>query len=205
MPGWQYYAWRDEDNQALVRQVCARGIDDYIKLPSGVMKSDVARYLYMYRYGGIYFDTDFRFFQPISDELLSHKCILGVEEEEAAEFGGGPKIGNAFIGSEPGLAFWLELVDSILTNFRRGEKDPYAWHLSGPYALTVFLRDHESYGKMVTIVPRDILYPKLKSFNLTGARRPETIGVHLCWSSWRDMSLPHKIKNRVRRILSALA
>jgi len=134
--------------------------------------------------------------------LLSHPCILGVEDEDMPELGGGPKLGNAFIGSEPGFALWTELVDSIFTRFRKAEIS-YAWQLSGPYALTAFLRNRNRYAKIVTILPRNVLYPKLTNFNLTGARDRDTIGVHLCWSSWREMSLPHKVKNRTRRILSA--
>jgi mannosyltransferase OCH1-like enzyme len=171
--------------------------------PNGAIRADIARYLYMYQYGGLYFDTDFRFFSPIGENLLSHLCILGIEDEEMPELGGGPKLGNAFIGSQPGLGLWTELVHSIFTQFRKGGVNSYAWKLSGPYALTAFLRNHSQYREIVTILPRHVLYPKLTKFNLTGARNPETIGVHLCWSSWRDMSLPHKFKNRTRRILSA--
>jgi Glycosyltransferase sugar-binding region containing DXD motif len=202
MPEWKYHRWSDEDNLRLVEQICPTYIDGFVKFCNGAIRSDVARYLYMYQYGGIYFDTDFRFFLPIKEDLLLHRCILGVEDEYMPELGGGPKLGNAFIGSEPGFALWTELVDSIFTRFRKGEIS-YAWKLSGPYALTAFLRSHHRYAAIVTILPRNVLYPKLTNFNLTGARDPETIGVHLCWSSWRDMSLPHKVKNRTRRILSA--
>jgi hypothetical protein len=202
MPEWRYCPWTDRDNLELVKKLFPHYIDEYRSFPSGAIQADVARYLYMHQCGGVYFDTDFRFFRRINEELLAHSCILGVEEEDMPELGGGPKLGNAFIGSEPGLALWTELVASIFACFRKGGLS-YAWQLSGPYALTAFLRDHNHYSKIVRILPRGVLYPKLTNFNLTGARDPETIGVHLCWSSWRDMSLPHKIKNRARRILSA--
>jgi Glycosyltransferase sugar-binding region containing DXD motif len=202
MPEWTYYSWNDEDNLALIEGLFPQHISEYLMLPSGAAKTDIARYLYMYRWGGIYFDTDFRFFSPIKEDLLSHMCILGIEDEDMPELGGGPKLGNAFIGSQRGLALWTDLVDSIFARFRTGEIS-YTWELSGPYALTSFLRNNHLYGEMVTILPRNLLYPKLIKFNLTGVRDPDTIGVHLCWSSWCDMSLPHKVKNRTRRILSA--
>src|SRR6516162_3887368 len=202
MPKWTYHAWTDEDNLALVEKICSGYVKEYARLPNGSVRADIARYLYMYQYGGIYFDTDFRFFQPINEELLSHLCILGVEDEDAPELGGGPKLGNAFIGSQPGLALWTELIDSIFTRFRKGWIDSDTTSLSGPQALTRFLRNHKQYGEVCTILPRNVLYPRQIRFNLTGARDPETIGVHLCWSSWRYMSLPHKVKNKTRRILS---
>src|SRR5689334_19356128 len=120
MPEWEYHLWTDEDNLALVELIRPNDIKEYLQFPNGAARLDIARYLYMYQYGGIYFDTDFRFCRRIGDDLLSYHCILGIEEEDAPEVGGGPKFGNAFIGSERGLPLWTELVDSIFTRFRNG-------------------------------------------------------------------------------------
>ena len=60
-----------------------------------VDRADIARYLYMYQYGGFYFC------QPINEKSLSHLCILEIEAEDMPELGGGPKLGNALIGSAP--------------------------------------------------------------------------------------------------------
>jgi hypothetical protein len=204
MPEWTYHAWTDEDNLALVEKIFPGNVQDYVRFPHGGSKVDIARYLYMYQYGGIYFDTDFRFFRAINEDLLSHQCILGVENEDDPNVGGGPKLGNSFIGSTPGLALWTELVDSIFTRFRKGGIHPDAVFLSGPHTLTAFLRSHKQYENAVTTLPRNILYPPLIKFNLTGVRDPETIGVHLCWSTWRDRSLPVKVRNGTRRVLCAL-
>lgn len=202
MPEWDYHLWRDEDNLALVEQICPGDVNEYVSFRNGAIRADIARYLYMYKYGGIYFDTDFRFYQPISHNLLRNECILGVEDEDMPELGGGPKLGNAFIGSEPGLTLWTELVASI---FMRSRKDeiPYAWRLSGPYALTAFLKTHDRHRERVTILPRNVVYPQRTNFYLTSARDRETIGVHLMWGSWRDTSLLGKAKYRIRKILSA--
>ena len=101
MPEWDYRPWRDEDNLALVKQICPSNINEYMQFPSGVIRSDVARYLYMYRHGGIYFDTDFLFLLPINEDLLSRVCILGIEDENMPELGGGPKLG--MLSSVPNL------------------------------------------------------------------------------------------------------
>jgi hypothetical protein len=203
MPEWTYHAWTDEDNLALVEKIFPGNVKDYVRLPHGGSKVDIARYLYMYQYGGIYFDTDFRFFRAINEDLLSSHCILGVEQQYDPYVTGGPKLGNSFIGSTRGLPLWTEFVDSIFTRFRKGDIHPDAVFLSGPHALTAFLRSH-NYEKLVTILPRNVLYPPLIKFNLTGVRDPETIGVHLCWSTWRGRSLPVKVRNGTRRILCAL-
>jgi hypothetical protein len=204
MPEWTYYAWTDEDNLALVDKIFPDNVKDYVNFPHGGSKVDIARYLYMYQYGGIYFDTDFRFIRAIREDLLSHFCILGVEEEDDPYVGGGPKLGNSFIGSTPGLTLWTEFVDNIFTRFRKGEIAPDAAYLSGPHALTAFLRSREDFNNIATILSRHVLYPPLTKFNLTGICGPETIGVHLCWSTWRGRSLPVRIRNGTRRILCAL-
>jgi mannosyltransferase OCH1-like enzyme len=202
MPDWEYRLWADEDNLALVKEIYPRYVSEYVSFPNGAIRADIARYLYMYQYGGIYFDTDFYFLRPIGDDLLSHVCILGIEDEDMPELGGGPKLGNAFIGSQPGLSLWTELVSNIFLRFRKGETS-YAWQLSGPYALTAFLRDHSEYRERVTILPRNVAYPRGTKLYLPGTRDRETIGVHLMWGSWRDMSLLRKVKNRTRRLLAA--
>jgi mannosyltransferase OCH1-like enzyme len=203
MPDWTYQAWTDDDNLALVEKIFPRNVGDYVRFPHGGSKVDIARYLYMYQYGGIYFDTDFRFHRAINEDLLSHLCILGVEDEDDPYVSGGPKLGNSFIGSTPGLPLWTEFVDSIFTRFRKGDIQPDAVFLSGPHALTAFLRTN-NYESLFTILPRNVLYPPLTKFNLTGLRSPETIGVHLCWSTWRERSLPVTVRNGTRRILCAL-
>lgn len=117
MPDWEHRFWSDRDNLFLIEKALPDCVDDYLKFPDGVIRADVARYLYMYEFGGVYFDTDYRFFRSPNEDLLSHICILGVEAEDAPEVGGGPKLGNAFIASQPGLnsvaRFYLQRVYEI--------------------------------------------------------------------------------------------
>ena len=153
MPEWKYQAWTDKDNSALVDKIFPNYISEYVKCPSGTSKTDIASYLYMYQYGGVYFYTDFCFLLPLNKDLLSHLCILGVEDEDMPELGGGPKLGNAFIASQPGLPLWTELVDSIFRHFRRGEIYPYSWRLSGPYALNCVSQESQPVREGCTILP----------------------------------------------------
>jgi mannosyltransferase OCH1-like enzyme len=199
MPDWDYRHWSDAANLSLLKETLPQHVEDYLKLPAPVIRVDVARCLYLYVHGGIYFDTDYRFFQAMRDGLLSHCCILGVEEDDNASVGGGPKLGNAFMGSEPGLPLWPAFVDSI---FKRFETNVV--HLSGPHALTKFLKANPEYAEKVRVLPQNVLYPEFTKTKLTAKRAPETIGVHLCWGSWRNKPLPQRVKNRARRILSAL-
>jgi mannosyltransferase OCH1-like enzyme len=201
MPEWKYHLWRDAAGLSLMGKIFPQHVDEYLKLPAPVIRVDVARCLFLYEYGGVYFDTDYRFFQPLNEKLLSHQCILGVEEQVNAGVGGGPKLGNAFIASEAGLSLWPDFVESIFTRFRNGETR--IMNLGGPHALTRFLKQHKDHETRMTMLPPNVLYPAFTKFKLTARRDGETVGVHLCWGSWRNKPLPQQLKNRARRILSA--
>jgi hypothetical protein len=202
LPEWEYRFWHDDHNLERFRAHFPQYIDDYMRLPHPVARVDVVRCLYLYAHGGIYFDTDYKFFKPIPKSILTHTCILGIEEDNNASVGGGYKLGNAFMGSEAGFVLWPEFVESIFSRFRNGEKN--VLNLGGPHALTRFLKGRKDLEKLVTVLPQIILYPTFAGLKLTGKREPETIGVHLCWGSWRNKPLPQRVKNRARRILSAL-
>lgn len=52
-PTWSYNLWTDADNQRLVEQHFPWFLVHYEKLATMIQKADTARYLYMYKYGGL--------------------------------------------------------------------------------------------------------------------------------------------------------
>ena len=206
MPDWSYRFWNDEDNAQIVRQVMPEYLEEYNNLPSGVARADIARCMYMYVHGGVYFDTDYRFYRAPSTEFMGNRCVLGLEsqmfiDDDTEGVGEGSKIGNAFLASEAGLDLWrLFLVDAF-ERFRAGERD--ILHLAGPHALSIYLNSHQELQSGVTILPEHVIYPGLSLGKLSAARHRDTIGVHLCWGSWRNKPLGQKVRNRARRLISA--
>ena len=206
MPDWSYRLWSDEDNARIVREAIPEYFEDYENLPSGVARADIARCLYMYVHGGVYFDTDYRFFHALSPEFVSNRCILGLEsqmfiDDDTAGVGEGYKVGNAFLASEPGLELWRLFLVDVFERFRAGERE--ILYLAGPHALSIFLKSHVELQALVTILPEHVIYPNLRLGNLTATRHPDTIGVHLCWGSWRNKPLKQMLRNRARRTISA--
>jgi hypothetical protein len=206
MPDWDYYFWTDDANANLAREVIPQFYSDYESLPSGVARTDIARCLYMFVHGGVYFDTDYRFFRPLSREFLNSHCVLGKEsqmfvEDGTAGVGEGYKLGNAIMASEPNFPMWLDFIADVFYRFRAGERE--ILYLGGPHALTLFLRKNAGRFREVTILSDYVLFPDLRLGNLTAVRREETLGVHLCWGSWRNKPLKQRLKNRARRTLSA--
>ena len=201
MPEWAYRMHSDDDNLELLRNVLPEYERQYLALPHGVIRADVARCLYLYKYGGVYFDTDYKFFRPIPAELLEERCVLGIEEEFNPALGR-PKLGNAIMGSEPGFPAWLAFVKNIFASFAAGESRVVL--LSGPHALTLFLGRNSGYSSQVKILPLPVLYPDFDRFKISAIKTDRTLGVHLCWGSWRNKPLIDKGRNRLRRIVSAL-
>jgi len=206
MPDWQYRLWSDEDNVELVKRVLPEHVEDFANLPANVARTDVARCLYMYVHGGIYFDTDYRFFRAVDDTFLRHRCVLGVESplfvaDGTNGTGAGYKVGNAFLASEPGLELWRLFVVSVFDRLRSGERD--VLYLGGPHALSIFLKAHPEIEREVSILPGHVLFPNFRLGKLTVEKRPDTIGAHLCWGGWRNKSPTQRLRNEARKLLSA--
>jgi mannosyltransferase OCH1-like enzyme len=202
MPDFKHLLWTDEQNVALLEKHLPQHVDIYRKFKHGVIRVDIARCLYLYDLGGVYCDTDYRFYKPLDPKLLDHTCVLGVEEKNCAGIDGGEKVGNAFMMSEPGFALWPDFVESIFQRAIAGEER--VLFLGGPHALSNFLRKHQEYAPQITFLPTLTVYPDFRFLKLTSERDETTIGAHLCWGSWRNKPILMQIKNRGRRVLSAL-
>jgi|GEM_PF-567542 len=202
LPDYEYKAWDDDSNLDFIKNTIPQYFDAYNRLPHNVARVDVARCLYLYVYGGIYFDTDYVFYKRPSEQFLQKKCVLAIEEENCQSIGGGNKVGNAFLASEPGFEMWLKFVENIFTKFNAGEKRIV--YLSGPHSLSIFLKEHPQYNKDITILPADVIYPNFAMGKLTTTKNSETLGAHLCWGSWRGKPFIQRIKSKARRCLSAI-
>jgi mannosyltransferase OCH1-like enzyme len=202
MPDFQHIMWSAEENLALFEKMFPKYVEQYLSFEHAVMRIDVSRCLYMYTHGGVYCDTDYLFYRPVEPKLLDQKCILGIEEENNRGVGGGYKVGNAFLASEQGFSLWTDFVESIFYRHRRGENRVV--FLSGPHALSLFLKCHKEYESLVTFLPPASVYPDRRYLGLTTARTETALGAHLCWGSWREKSFTNRVRNRARRCISAV-
>lgn len=201
MPDYEYKMYSDEDNLALFQSAFPEYIEQYQALPEGVIKADIARCLYLYKFGGVYFDTDFKFFKRFPDAFLHYECLLGVEEKNIKSVGG-DKLGNAFMCSTQGFELWPAFIKEIFAKYNRGEKDIV--QLSGPHALTRFINAHPCFKERIYIAPQVVFYPMFNKSKTSAIKSEDTVGVHLCWGSWRHKKLLQRLKNKVRRLISAL-
>jgi mannosyltransferase OCH1-like enzyme len=212
LPGWEYRMWNDRENESLIEKHFPRHIDAYRHIRKGVVRADIARYAYLWVSGGFYFDTDYKLLQPIADEMRRHHCVLGIEEHpytkiepDGRETHLGLKLGNACIGSVPGYSLWNDFIDHIfsqsaLDTLTEDEIVPR----TGPRGLSNYYLAHRDRYPDVQTYPQRVFYPVLRYSNFWHDSDATTVGVHLSWGSWRNKSGALRMRNFLRRKLTAL-
>ena len=75
---WYYICWNDN----MIKDISLKNISKYEKCKSYSGKSDIARYEILYRYGGMYFDSDCICLKKISDDMLKDDFFSVYENEK---------------------------------------------------------------------------------------------------------------------------
>ena len=145
-PSWVVTVWRDGDLGWLANQDVYDAADEIAGDHAGQIRSDVARYEILHRFGGVYVDCDMEPRRPI-DDLLGCEMFAAWETDLAW-------INNAVMGSRPEHPALAELIEALPANVeaKRGERPT---KLSGPQFITPRLRDRGD----VTIYRSSTFYP----------------------------------------------
>lgn len=170
--------------------------------------SDYARFVILYRHGGLYFDTDVEVIKPF-DEILSSGAFMG--RETGAHGQVNPGLG---LGVEAGNAIYKEVIDHYATlHFidDKGEQIPGTVVLHTTLVLRCHgLVDTEAYIQDVEgikIYPCEYFCPMDST---TGVLRvtPKTFSIHWYDCSWMDHNTLrfrlHLMKNAFNRMLAKL-
>jgi mannosyltransferase OCH1-like enzyme len=195
-PGWTYKLWTDEDNLAFVKKEFPEFLDIYQKLPRGIMRADVIRYLLMYKLGGLYMDLDYEMLKPF--DLMDKDIVL--PWESSGEFGAGnDRLGNSFFASKPGHPFFKLAIDDLSKNPPLAP-DVEILGATGPLFITRMYH-------AATAAKIDMYTPARPLFNPVTPHSPRAYraivkkgtayGIHHCHGTWREYSFPRRVKNRV--------
>lgn len=113
-PGWRMSLIDDNAcNEFVQREYGGEIWDTFQSVPIGVMKADFWRVLVVYKYGGIYADTDTTCLQQIETWVGSNDgLVLGLENED--------HFNNWTIGAVPGHPVLKAVIDLILLRARGG-------------------------------------------------------------------------------------
>lgn len=109
-PDWEHRMWSEEDNAKLVKEHYAWLVPFYNSLPGAAQRADIAKYLYMHRFGGIYLSMGAYSTHLLGDALLAGWVVLA-----PAGAGG---VSTSFMASEPGQSFWHFVVSKVCWVYR---------------------------------------------------------------------------------------
>ena len=139
--------------------------------------SDYIRLTVLYKYGGIYLDTDMFLVKPLHD-LLQHSCFLGKQDERVVSAG--------IIGSVPGHPFIKRCIDEYKT--KRFDEHRLV-NLAIPELITRVYGSHLAVNTEVIIYSPEYFYPYSTYDHLVDKDflkyiTPNSYSVHLWNSSW---------------------
>ncbi len=199
-PGWTYRLWLDADNLAFVTSEFPDFLETYKALPRNIMRADVIRYLLMYRLGGLYMDTDYEMLKPF--DMLDREIVLPWETDDQSE-APTAKICNSFFASRPGHPFWKMMIDDLKANPPLAP-DVDVEATTGPGFITKIYQRARKQGMDLYAPARPIFNP----FTPRGPRQYRAIlkegvayGIHHTQGTWREYSLPRRIKRRLGEIV----
>jgi mannosyltransferase OCH1-like enzyme len=172
-PGWEVRTWRDWDLPPLINQ---RAFDE-VTHPS--QRADLARLELLWRFGGVYVDTDFEALRPIETVLDGVDCFLASEDRRF--------VGTAIMGSRPGHPFIGRLVERASASIAAHPGEPPN-RQTGPFFVTAELKAYQrTNGRRdgVVVFPVDLFYP----YHYSEPERryddfPGAVAVHHWTGSW---------------------
>ena len=152
-PFYEYKFWTDSNNEKLIRDNDPEFLTSYLSYNHFIKRADAARYYYMYHYGGIYADLDFKCLKPFNDILDDeYDVILGrMGQDESFE----DSIPNALMISKPKCDFWLYVI-SVMKKRVNATKSPE--YDTGPRLLKYCVDTYKGTTR-IKILPSRYLYP----------------------------------------------
>jgi mannosyltransferase OCH1-like enzyme len=108
-PDWEYRFWTDDDVKKLIKDSFSQYYDYWSLLPdSNIEKWDIARYLIIWHYGGMYVDVDTLFYKNMNEVLDLRKSLIFIKKS------GLNWVKNHFFLSMKNDPFWAFLMSDIM-------------------------------------------------------------------------------------------
>lgn len=147
-PDYEYKLWTDHDNRELVKKHYPKFLKVYDAYSKGVYRADIARYIIIYHYGGLYVDLDFECLKNMDELLNKNTCFFAYEPEEHFK-NGKPRICNALFASVKNNPIFIEFLrEAFKRSIKNIHKSPV--YLTGP--------------DMITDVLNKLKYPNIKIY-----------------------------------------
>ena len=203
-PDWEYRFWTDTDLSEFVEQEYPDMWPLFQASRQPVQKADIARYLILHRYGGIYADIDTECVGTLdiladetrvilSQEPVEHWSHAHVRDMDMIVF-------NGVMASPAGHPFWLDVMQ-MLHRCRHARKDVLA--STGPFILTGCVTEYAR-PEELAIHSCHLFNPQMKGGAISTAEEfgplaPTRICNHLWYGTW--LNKPGRLA-RLRALLN---
>jgi mannosyltransferase OCH1-like enzyme len=192
-PGWEYRFYTDEDNHHLVKTDYPWLLKTYESYPYAIQKIDMARVLYLHKFGGLYVDLDFECLKPF-DELLDGKNVFfGIHDKGFAPGSRSTEYCNALLASTPKHPFWEKLLNRMIQVMRSKRNFEtiltYVLLTSGPLLLTEETEEYKKTENDLVVYPKSYFYASNWCINSPEerqklARDDDSFAIHHFDGSW---------------------
>ncbi len=190
-PDWEYMLWTEKNIPKLVNQ------EAFDTSPNWHQKSDILRYEILFRYGGIYIDSDeycLKSIEPLLEQTSNAGFTLIAGREGSEEM---PNlVANGVLGCLAGEPFMQKMIENINVN----QPAKKTWEKTGPLYLTDMI---EKFRPSIHVVAAKVFYP-IHHRGVTGFRASlrdfrddkEVFGVQM-WGSTYNLYKPKWYKQPV--------
>ena len=202
MPDYEIKEWNEDNFDVNAIPYTAEAY----QLKKYAFVSDYARFWILYRYGGVYFDTDVELIKPI-DDIVEKGAFMGIEvvcKVVPEDLVGYPMIAPGLgIGVEAGHPFYKKLIDYYLgIHFQLQDGNAGYMDTIVVHTTRLFIKDGLQKGGAMQQIAGITLYPE-DYFNplddLTGrVRKTEnTRSIHWYARTWQES---HPIRQWLSRM-----
>ena len=195
-PDYEYFFWDEE-------KILKLGLVNYkqfLKAKNNGVKSDIARYEILNRFGGIYADLDFEPLKKIESQYLNHSFIAG------QIFDLKPCVANGLMISSKGSQLSKLLINNLGDYPNRLSTADEIMHYSGPYYLTKIIKKNKKKLKDIVILPSQYFYP-WPNFLVHNKQNPrsyitnKSLAIHHWHVSWLRENFIKRILNKIKKII----
>lgn len=185
--GMEYRLWREAD-------LAAAGFDDHPSFHGMLARSDypgavdVARYMILEKFGGIYLDCDWypaRDDQSFADYLPLVGISVLAEDIPRKTSTGSLLLANSFIAAPAGHPVFSRIVEAMPCVMERLPRAP-AWWSTGPLIFTLASRSTSicvaETGFVVANLPRQAPFEAVEAARQSASDRDG--GLLIAWKSW---------------------
>lgn len=189
MPDYEVRLWKDEDFKAYLGD--SLFVKECLKQNKPGFLSDYFRFTVLYKFGGIYIDTDVEMFKSLQD-FENYSMFLGYFIDN--------ELGTALIGAEKGNPVIKKLLEQLLSDFEKTR----SLTVSNRWVSQFFIDNFDDFrltGKKQILKGNIAVMPKdyFERFSLN----PQNGGAyteHHCYGSWYGRK-ENKFKEFLKKVL----